>query len=435
MNGVPTVAVAELPADALLLDVREADEWAAGHAPTARHLPMSELVGADRRAARRRPAVRRLPLRRPVGPGGGLPRRQGYPAVNVDGGMQAWSAQGRDRRRRRRRAADHLSRPRGRPPAGMPCPRCGHCSDAAGGPFCPHCGRYLAPLQWVAEPPPSIVAAAADAACRPATSGRRATAEPAVGLPARRRGAADGPARARPDPADAPARWPRSRCRCCGRRRRSRCWPRAPRRGATTLLLASRDGALSADAVAASDALVLAAGTGTVLLGLVAGGFAGRVDAAAAAAPRRRAAGRGRRGRGGTLVLGWLVPGLNLVGARVRSLAEIEHGALDRPPDRRPRPSRLVRRLVAAVGGGVCSRPLVLAWSLRTGVQARADGVVLHAVLDLLAAVTAGVTAVLVSRLTRAARPGPGAAPAGCSPCQEPCRRVRKSPAAPAAPA
>jgi hypothetical protein len=44
---------------------------------------------------------------------------------------------------------------------------------------------------------------------------------------------------------------------------------------------------------------------------------------------------------------------------------------------------------------------LVLLWSLRTGVQAKADGVVLHALLDLLAAVTAGVTAVLVTRLTR----------------------------------
>ena len=44
MNGVPTVAVADVPTDAPLLDVREADEWDAGHAPTAQHLPMSELV-------------------------------------------------------------------------------------------------------------------------------------------------------------------------------------------------------------------------------------------------------------------------------------------------------------------------------------------------------------------------------------------------------
>jgi hypothetical protein len=38
-------------------------------------------------------------------------------------------------------------------------------------------------------------------------------------------------------------------------------------------------------------------------------------------------------------------------------------------------------------------------------VQARADGVVMHAVLDLLAAVTAGVTARLVLRLTRLLAP------------------------------
>ena len=45
MSSVPSVAVADLPADAVLLDVREIDEWNAGHAPTAQHLPMSELAG------------------------------------------------------------------------------------------------------------------------------------------------------------------------------------------------------------------------------------------------------------------------------------------------------------------------------------------------------------------------------------------------------
>jgi rhodanese-related sulfurtransferase len=40
---VPQVPAAEVPADAFLLDVREAEEWAAGHVPGALHIPLSEL--------------------------------------------------------------------------------------------------------------------------------------------------------------------------------------------------------------------------------------------------------------------------------------------------------------------------------------------------------------------------------------------------------
>jgi rhodanese-related sulfurtransferase len=96
MTAVPTVAVADVPIGAPLLDVREADEWTAGHAPTAHHLPMSELVQR----------MGELPDDDPlyvVCRSGGRSARvvaylagQGYPAVNVDGWMQAWSAQGRD---------------------------------------------------------------------------------------------------------------------------------------------------------------------------------------------------------------------------------------------------------------------------------------------------------------------------------------------------
>ena len=88
--------MADLPDGAALLDVREDDEWTAGHAPEARHVPMSQLTGAARRGATGRPAVRDLPLRQHG------PRRvvaflsqQGVSAVNVAGGMQSWAAAGR----------------------------------------------------------------------------------------------------------------------------------------------------------------------------------------------------------------------------------------------------------------------------------------------------------------------------------------------------
>ncbi len=40
---VPQVAASEVPADAYLLDVREHEEWDAGHAPGAVHIPLGEL--------------------------------------------------------------------------------------------------------------------------------------------------------------------------------------------------------------------------------------------------------------------------------------------------------------------------------------------------------------------------------------------------------
>ncbi|WP_226353695.1 rhodanese-like domain-containing protein [Pseudonocardia sp. ICBG601] len=96
MTGpVPAVSVADLPAGATILDVRENDEWTAGHAPDAQHLPMSELTGR----------LDELPDADPIyvvcRSGGRSARvtayltQQGRSAVNVDGGMQAWQAQGR----------------------------------------------------------------------------------------------------------------------------------------------------------------------------------------------------------------------------------------------------------------------------------------------------------------------------------------------------
>jgi rhodanese-related sulfurtransferase len=95
MNDVPAIGVNDLPPGAVLLDVREDDEWTAGHAPEARHLPMSQIAGRLGEV----PAADPLYV---ICRSGGRSARvvaflsqQGVPAVNVAGGMQSWAAAGR----------------------------------------------------------------------------------------------------------------------------------------------------------------------------------------------------------------------------------------------------------------------------------------------------------------------------------------------------
>lgn len=90
---LPTVDPREV-GDDLLLDVREDEEWAAGRAPSAVHLPMSELVQR----------IDEVPTDRPVAVVCRSGHRSaqvtaylvanGRTARNVDGGMSAWAALG-----------------------------------------------------------------------------------------------------------------------------------------------------------------------------------------------------------------------------------------------------------------------------------------------------------------------------------------------------
>jgi rhodanese-related sulfurtransferase len=95
MTGPAAVSVAALPADATILDVREADEWAAGHAPDAQHLPMSELTSRLDEVPDADPLY---VICRSGGRSGRVVAflaQQGKPVVNVEGGMQAWQAAGK----------------------------------------------------------------------------------------------------------------------------------------------------------------------------------------------------------------------------------------------------------------------------------------------------------------------------------------------------
>ena len=77
---------------ALLLDVREDDEWAAGHAPAAVHAPLSRLDPAAVPAELPVVAVCRVGSRSAM-VAQALAAR-GVQVVNLSGGMLAWSAAG-----------------------------------------------------------------------------------------------------------------------------------------------------------------------------------------------------------------------------------------------------------------------------------------------------------------------------------------------------
>jgi rhodanese-related sulfurtransferase len=89
------VPATDVPDQAWLLDVREDDEWAAGHVPGACHIPLGQLGArtaelpmddeiyvicrSGMRSARASQAL----------------NGAGWRAVNVAGGMQHWAAAGR----------------------------------------------------------------------------------------------------------------------------------------------------------------------------------------------------------------------------------------------------------------------------------------------------------------------------------------------------
>jgi rhodanese-related sulfurtransferase len=92
---VPTVPASEVPDDAVVLDVREDDEWVHGHIDGALHIPMGEVP------ARLDELPEADPLYVACRSGGRSARvaawlnANGYDAVNIGDGMGGWEAMGR----------------------------------------------------------------------------------------------------------------------------------------------------------------------------------------------------------------------------------------------------------------------------------------------------------------------------------------------------
>ncbi|WP_267884215.1 rhodanese-like domain-containing protein, partial [Streptomyces sp. NRRL WC-3774] len=83
-------------AEAVLLDVREQEEWEAGHAPGAVHAPLSELRSGGRlpRAAENRPVIAICRSGKRSRAAAELLTARGADAVDVLGGMEAWTRAG-----------------------------------------------------------------------------------------------------------------------------------------------------------------------------------------------------------------------------------------------------------------------------------------------------------------------------------------------------
>ncbi len=81
--------------EVVLVDVREADEWKAGHAAEARHVPLSAVAGRlPTLSAGGRPVAFICRSGARSGKACATARQAGIAAMNVKGGMHAWQLAG-----------------------------------------------------------------------------------------------------------------------------------------------------------------------------------------------------------------------------------------------------------------------------------------------------------------------------------------------------
>ena len=82
-------------AERFLLDVREDDEWQAGHAPGAQHIPLGQLGSRFEELPKDRAIVAICRVGGRSARATEALRGAGYDVVNLTGGMRAWAAAGK----------------------------------------------------------------------------------------------------------------------------------------------------------------------------------------------------------------------------------------------------------------------------------------------------------------------------------------------------
>ncbi len=91
---VPQVPAAEVPAGAFLLDVREDEEWDAGHAPEAVHIPLGDLGARYTELDRDRPLYVICRSGNRSARAAHALAEAGWDASNVADGMIGWQTAG-----------------------------------------------------------------------------------------------------------------------------------------------------------------------------------------------------------------------------------------------------------------------------------------------------------------------------------------------------
>ena len=79
---------------ALVLDVREQFEWDAGHIDGALHIPMNEIPGRLEEIPKEQKVIVVCHLGQRSAHVAQFLAQQGYSVENLDGGLEAWSAEG-----------------------------------------------------------------------------------------------------------------------------------------------------------------------------------------------------------------------------------------------------------------------------------------------------------------------------------------------------